>query len=155
MAAKKKTRSMTTARKKKVARPKKTAMRSGTSKKSVKGKKAQKKAPKRKTPTARTAPKPRSASKGQVRKSNQTVNPAIPAQRRARALSGGQSGDLQGLSSIEGANSESVEELLEEGNAFEADIVTGVENADDTDEKEVRTHEVLEDDVPEEYLDKD
>jgi len=45
--------------------------------------------------------------------------------------------------------------LLEEGNAFEADVVAGVENADDADEKEVRTHEVPEDDVPNEYLDKD
>ncbi len=52
-------------------------------------------------------------------------------------------------------DSESVDELIEEGNAFEADAVMGVESADDSDEKEVRTHEVPEDDVPEEYLDKD
>jgi hypothetical protein len=44
--------------------------------------------------------------------------------------------------------------LLEEGNAFEADVVTGVEDAGGADEREVRTHEVPEDDVPEEYLDK-
>jgi hypothetical protein len=69
------------------------------------------------------------------------------------ARSGGQSGDLQGLSNIAGANSESVDELLEEGNAFEADVVKGVEDAGD--EGEVRTHEVPEDDVPEEYLEKD
>jgi hypothetical protein len=68
---------------------------------------------------------------------------------------GGQSGDLQGLSRREHADSESVEELLEEGNAFEAGVVTGVEAADDADEKEVRTREVPEDDVPGEYLDKD
>jgi len=67
---------------------------------------------------------------------------------------GGQSGDLQGLSNIEGADSESVTELIEEGNAFEADAVTGVEHAGDSDEKEVRTHEVPQDDVPGEYLDK-
>lgn len=67
----------------------------------------------------------------------------------------GQSGDLQGLSRAEGADSESVDELISEGNAFEADVVTGVERADNHDEKEVRTHEVPEDDVPEEYLDKD
>jgi hypothetical protein len=66
-----------------------------------------------------------------------------------------QSGDLQGLSRLEAADSESVEELIEEGNAFEADVVAGVESADDADEKEVRTHEVPEDDVPGEYLDKD
>ena len=73
----------------------------------------------------------------------------LPEQAR---ISGGQSGDLQGLSNSEGADSESVDELLEEGNPFEAGIVTGVEEADDS-EEEVRTHEVPEDDVPDEYLD--
>jgi hypothetical protein len=69
--------------------------------------------------------------------------------------SGGQSGDLQGLSNVEGADSESVVELLEEGNAFEAAVVAGVENAGNTNPREVRTHEVLEDDVPDEYLDRE
>jgi hypothetical protein len=67
----------------------------------------------------------------------------------------GQSGDLQGLSNPPTANSESIEELLEEGNAFEAEAVQGVENALDADEGEVETHEVLEDNVPQEYLDED
>jgi hypothetical protein len=62
---------------------------------------------------------------------------------------------LQGLSSAELADSESVDELLEEGNSFEAGVVKGVEDAGDADEREVHTHEVPEDDVPEEYLDKD
>lgn len=69
------------------------------------------------------------------------------------AGSGGQSGDLQGLSSVGGADSESVDELLEEGNAFEAEAVKGVEDSPDADEGEVKTHEVPEDDVPEEYQD--
>lgn len=69
------------------------------------------------------------------------------------ARSGGQSGDLQGLTNRGGADSESVDELLEEGNTFEAEAVKGVEDADDADEDEVRTHEVPEDDVPEEYED--
>src|SRR5215831_3774420 len=64
------------------------------------------------------------------------------------------SGDLQGLSRTPGADSESVSELVEEGNPFEAEIVNAVEAADDM-AKEVRTREVPEDDVPEEYLDKD
>ena len=68
--------------------------------------------------------------------------------------SGSQSGDLQGLSDLQGADSESVAELLEEGNPFEAGVVSGVEAAD-SDEREVQTHEVPEDDVPDEYLDKD
>jgi len=44
--------------------------------------------------------------------------------------------------------------LLEEGNSFEAAVVQGVEDAGDDSEREVHTHEVSEDDVPEEYLDK-
>jgi hypothetical protein len=48
-----------------------------------------------------------------------------------------------------------VDELIEEGNAFEAEVVSGVEAADVGDEEEVHTHEVPEDDVPEEYLDKE
>jgi hypothetical protein len=69
--------------------------------------------------------------------------------------SGEQSGDLQGLSNVEAADSESVDELLEEGNAFEADVVKGVEDAEDADEVEVHIHEVPQDDVPREYLDKE
>jgi len=68
---------------------------------------------------------------------------------------GKRSGDLQGLSAVERADSESVDELLEEGNTFEAGAVMGVEAADDAEGGEVHTHEVPEDDVPGEYLDKD
>lgn len=63
--------------------------------------------------------------------------------------------DFQGLSRAEDADSESVDELVEEGNAFEAGAVAGVEEADKSDGREVHTHEVPEDDVPEEYLDRD
>ena len=69
--------------------------------------------------------------------------------------SGGQSGDLQGLSRLKAADWESVDQLIQEGNAFEADLVAGVERADHTDEQEVRRHEVPKDDVPGEYLDKE
>lgn len=69
--------------------------------------------------------------------------------------SAGQSGDTQQISDTAGADSESVEELAEEGNAFEAEAVYGVENAKDADVSEVVTHEVPEDDVPGEYLDDD
>jgi hypothetical protein len=64
---------------------------------------------------------------------------------------GGQSGDLQGLSGVEDVDSESVRELAEEGQDYEAGIVDGVENAPDPDVSEVKTREVNEDDVPEEY----
>ena len=64
----------------------------------------------------------------------------------------GQSGDTQQLHKRAEADSESVEELIEEGNAFEAGAVEGVEDAEDPDVAEVTTREVPEDDVPPEYL---
>ena len=69
--------------------------------------------------------------------------------------SAGQSGDTQGLSDVAGADSESVEELLEEGQFLEAEVVSGVENAPDADVAEVHTRQVPEDDVPSEYLEDD
>jgi hypothetical protein len=69
--------------------------------------------------------------------------------------SAGQSGDIQQISGAADADSESVEELVEEGNAFEAAAVQGVENAKDPDVAEVTTRQVPEDDVPEEYLNDD
>jgi len=72
-----------------------------------------------------------------------------------KADSGQESGDLQGLGTAAEADSESARELLEEGNAFEADVVSGIEEAGDEPEREVRTREVPEDDVPEEYLDRE
>jgi len=71
------------------------------------------------------------------------------------ARSGGQSGDTQGLSSNPAVDSESVEELAEEGQSFEAEVLNGVERAPDPDESEVYTKEVAEDDIPQEYLEKD
>ncbi len=66
---------------------------------------------------------------------------------------GEQSGDLQGLQDEAGADSESVRELVAEGQAFEAEVISGIENAPLADEGEVRTREVPEDDVPGEYRD--
>ncbi len=65
---------------------------------------------------------------------------------------GGQSGDTQGLSDVSEADSESVKELVEEGQFREAEIIDSIENAPDPDEREVRTREVPDDDVPPEYL---
>jgi N-acetylmuramic acid 6-phosphate (MurNAc-6-P) etherase len=79
-------------------------------------------------------------------------------QRRQNELgpdAAGQSGDIQQLPDTAGADSESVEELLEEGNAFEAEVVEGVEDANTPDVSEVRTREVPEDDVPGEYQNDD
>jgi hypothetical protein len=66
--------------------------------------------------------------------------------------SAGQSGGDQGLPRAAEADSESVEDLVEEGNAFEAGVVFGVENSKDPGVSEVITREVPEDDVPGEYL---
>ncbi len=101
-----------------------------------------------------TGGKTAGALKKQVRGKSQSVDTVAFALEGLGARSGEQSGDLQGLSNVEGADSESVDELLEEGNAFEADVVKGVQDAEDADEGEVRTHEVPQDDVPDEYLNK-
>jgi hypothetical protein len=95
--------------------------------------------------------KPASEPKKKVRR----VNVSSGAPELASEEPDVESGDLQGLPRIEEADSESVTELIEEGNAFEADAVIGVEEADDAGEREVHTHEVPEDDVPAEYLEKE
>jgi hypothetical protein len=161
MAAKKKTRKKQTKLKriagnkrmpmKKTAK-KKLAMKSKTPKKELAKESAQKKGTvktkvvDKKTISVKTAA---SLSK-QVRAKSQSVDTVSFSPEEIPALSG-QSGDLQGLSNVQGADSESVDELLEEGNAFEAGVVMGVEDAGGADEREVRMHEVPEDDVPEEY----
>lgn len=70
------------------------------------------------------------------------------------AFAGGQSGDLQGIPGTVDAGAEGVEELLEEGQTFEAQAIAGVENAADPDVSEVVTRQYPEDDVPEEYREK-
>lgn len=77
----------------------------------------------------------------------------IRKQNELGANAAGQSGDAQQISDVAASDSQSVEELVEEGNAFEADAVEGVEDAKDPDVSEVTTREVPEDDVPGEYLD--
>jgi hypothetical protein len=154
MATKKKAKKKKTPKKK---APKKLARNSPTlKKKPAKKKKAA--TPKRVIAKTKLGSKKKTARKKTSAPRKPAASPPIVdtaafSREGLRARSGGQSGDLQGLSNREGADSESVDELLEEGNAFEADIVKGVEDAGD--EGEVHTHEVPEDDVPGEYLDKD
>ena len=84
-----------------------------------------------------------------------SLDEVIPSTRRGfGAHSAGQSGDTQGLSNVEETDSESVEELVEEGQDFEAGAVAGIEEADAS-QGEVRTRQVPEDDVPREYLEND
>lgn len=113
------------------------------SKKTVRKKQSKKKRSSKGSPTrTRTTP----ARRGQRLQTSSTTSGAYAFE---------QSGDLQGLSRAEQADSESVNELVEEGNVFEAGAVAGVQEADDQDTREVRTRELPEDDVPDEYLDKD
>ena len=104
--------------------------------------------------TFRSAPAKQAATSKQLKRNHQRSSPAF-SRESAASRSAGQAGDLQGLSDVEGADSESVDELLEEGNAFEAGVVEGVEEAGDEEGSEVHTREVPEDDVPGEYLDND
>jgi hypothetical protein len=93
--------------------------------------------------------------KAAARSKAEVTNPiAIRGRRGLGSESGGQSGDTQGLSRREDVDSESVEELAEEGQSLEAEVVSGVENAKDPDQGEVTTSEVPEDDVPSEYTDR-
>src|ERR1700733_1362447 len=114
-----------------------------------------KKAAKKKAPARKAGPTKRAASRKRPRGKREEIAAVAFEPAGLGARSGGQSGDLQGLANRGEADSESVDELLEEGNAFEAEAVKGVEDADEADEQEVRTHEVPEDDVPEEYEDND
>ena len=138
--------------KKKPAAKKKTAPWKKLAKKPAKkaAPRATRKLAVKKTTGAKTA-----AARKRVQAKGQSANIESFAPEEVRARSAGQSGDLQGLSDSAGADSESVDELIEEGNAFEAEVVSGVEAADMGDEEEVHTHEVPEDDVPGEYLDKE
>ena len=109
----------------------------------------------RKKPAAKKNP---AKKKSAVKKTSQreVINPITPSGRRGLgAASGGQSGDTQGLSRRSYDDSESVEELMEEGQYMEAEAVAGVENAPDADQGGVRTRQFPEDDVPEEYQNED
>src|SRR5882757_9758499 len=132
--------------------------RKSSAKKAAKGPAAKKK-PARKSAAKSTVRKKSVklivAAKKPARKASPLDNVVSFQRESARVRSAGQSGGLQGLSDTEQSNSESVDELLEEGNTFEAEAVAGVEHAGDAEGEEVHTHEVPEDDVPSEYLDKD
>ena len=112
----------------------------------------QKLAPKKAAPKKKPSRKKKSAP----RKPAEVSNPIVSPNRRGLGPgAGGQSGDVQGLSRRESADSESVEELTEEGQEYEAEVISGVENARDPDQGEVTTKEVPEDDVPGEYDEQD
>lgn len=148
MAAKKKAKKKTpTKRSKKVSTGRTAAKKKPVKKRAT----AAKKTKKQKAPTKNTS-EIKSTSRGSAPTSRRIVSQRIGSRKSQRALP---DSDLQGVSQVEEADSESVEELLDEGNSFEAGVVAGVQRADDSDGREVRTREFPEDDVPEEYLDQD
>jgi len=135
-------------RAKKAAGKKKAAPRatSGRAKKAAAAKK-----PVRSKKTARRPVSQREISSGSERSSlgaGPFETAERPTKRGLGTKAAGQSGDLQGLSRAIDVDSESVEELIEEGQAFEADAISGVENAPDADQGEVRVHERPEDELP-------
>jgi hypothetical protein len=93
--------------------------------------------------------------KQQTDEGNRTYATVSTGEQGNAADSAGQSGDTQGLSDVAEAGSESVAELIEEGQSFEAEAIGGVEDAPDADVSEVHTRQVPEDDVPSEYLERD
>ena len=115
---KKKTKSKTavTSRKNDSAK-KRMAKKAGRKKPAVKTK-----AIARKTIPAKTKSRP----KKKVQEKSQSVDTLAFSVKRPGVRSGRQSGDLQGLSDLQGADSESVAELLEEGNPFEAGDLTRI-----------------------------
>jgi len=153
---------MPSSKKKRKNRKNKQAASKSAARKSVskaaQTKRSAKKNPATKRPKKKTVSK--SASRRKQRASvdrTREIRQEIQGKGRGsvRTASGPPTEDFEGLSRAPEADSESVAELVEEGNLFEAGAVAGVEEADNADEREVHTHEVPEDDVPEEYLDKD
>jgi hypothetical protein len=122
--------------------------------KKLKAKRKKIAAAKKKTARKQPAAKKKNRSK-KVRGRADSAEVVSYGQRGLGPRSGGQSGDTQGVSGAVQTDSESVEELLEEGQTFEAEVVAGVEGAPDADESEVHTKEVPEDDVPDEYRNQD
>src|SRR5271166_4410735 len=118
------------ASKKKMKKPSKPKKRAA---KKVTPTKAATKTVSRKKAKKRSAKKGKASVKRQTQKKDERLGTAAFLRDGQGPRSGGQAGDLQGLSRRESADSESVDELIEEGNAFEADAVIGVEDADGAD----------------------
>jgi hypothetical protein len=115
-------------------------------------------APKKKVAPKKKAVKPQMASRRRKKnevgsdkslRSSLTEDVTLAPRRDEGSLRAGQSGDLQGLSDVEEADSESVDELLEDGQSFEAEVVEGVEDVEDEKEVPSRGRVVTEGEPPE------
>lgn len=148
--------------------PKRKTSRAKSSKSSRKAKKkvapkksaARKKSAIARTPTSakksagtrRPAPSRRRSSRARSARSGvREIDITLPPRSGTGPTAGGQSGDIESLSDTAIADSESVEELAAEGQDYEAEIVDAVEGAPDPDQGEVKTREIPEDDVRDEY----
>ncbi len=90
--------------------------------------------------------------KQQVQGNTRTYAIVLTGEQGSPTDSAGQSGDTQGLPDVAETGPESITELVEEGQSFEAAAIGGVEDAPDPDVAEVHTKQIPEDDVPAEYL---
>jgi hypothetical protein len=95
---------------------------------------------KRKTTTETGANEPHSPEPSTLSDIAVRRGPPRPAQGTGSAAAG-QAGDLQGLARNPDADSQSVEELVQEGQFHEAEVISGIENAPEPDREEVHTHE--------------
>src|SRR5690348_11257258 len=114
-----------------------------------------KKTPKSQKSTARNDAKARRTPRRRKRneigsdtslRSSLTTDVGLAPSMDDASSSAGQAGDVQGISNIAEADTESVEELLEDGQALEAEVVSGVEDAPD--EREVPARGRIEDEPP-------
>jgi hypothetical protein len=112
----------------------KTQSRSKNSKKKISGKKGTRKI---------------SGANGAIEPSSGSESSSLDLKRRAISVSDGYrvavtsgqlSADAQGLSQRDVDDSESVEELVEEGQDLAGELVQGVENAPPADQGDVKTH---------------
>src|SRR2546429_3914473 len=128
--------------------------RRGAKKITAKAKSTGKKAGLKRKAARKPAARRRPVRETQAVLGSQSV-PTVPLKRRARtAAAGAGGGDFGGVSVVEGADSESAEELLEEGQTFEAGIGRGVGGAPGAGRGGGGTHQGPPDDVPEEEDDK-
>jgi hypothetical protein len=113
-----------------------------------------------KKPTAKSKAAKSKPAKNRVSRKKKLVRATAAVQRKSQSVetvslepkglgtrAGVGAGDLQGISILENVDSESAKELLAEGQAFEAGIISGVEDAPDADKSELTTHEAPQDDV--------
>jgi hypothetical protein len=89
-------------------------------------------------------------SPGQTPESRPNINPLEEDSQPVEHSIAGEAGDTQDLSPVEEVSDESVEELAASGQALEASVVEGVEDAADHPERPAHTHQEYgrPDDVP-------